>query len=68
MHSATENDTDLEPPSIAAVDRVMAIAHLQGPAHVTVIGHHTLPFVLALLRRGCDCVRSLRPDPPSPHC
>lgn len=77
MPLTTEQDT--EPPSSPLaeplagdaaddVDRVMAIAHLDAPAHVTVIGHHTLPFVLALLRRGCAAVRSLRPDAPSPDC
>ena len=27
-----------------------------------------MPFVLALLRQGCACVRSLRPGEPSPDC
>lgn len=70
-------DTDVEPPSItvsdeaatmALVDRILAIAHLPATAHVAVIGHHTLPFVLALMRKGCAGVRSLRPDAPSPDC
>lgn len=71
-----KEDTDVEPPSTivsddassAMVDRVMAITHLPATAHVAVIGHHTLPFILALLRRGCDCVRSLRPGAPAPDC
>lgn len=75
MLSLTENDTDVEPPSTtvseeatptALVDRVLAIAHLTPAAHVAVIGHHTLCFVLALMQRGCTCVRSMRPDAPSP--
>ena len=70
--SLGSTEQDDEPPSsdtaADAVDRVMAIAHLEAPAHVAVIGHHTLPFVLALLGRGCRAVRSLRPDAPSPDC
>jgi hypothetical protein len=75
MLSLKENDTDVEPPSttmsddatrMALVDRVFAIAHLTPAAHVAVIGHHTLSFVLALMQRGCTCVRSMRPDAPSP--
>jgi hypothetical protein len=77
MLSMREIDTDLEPPSstvsddamkMALVDRVLAVAHLTAAAHVAVIGHRTLPFVLALMRRGCSAVRSLRPDAPSPDC
>lgn len=48
------------------VDRVMAVAHLPPSAHVAVIGHHTLSVVLALMHRGCACVRSLRPGAASP--
>ena len=60
---------DAKPPSLAAsADRVMAIAHLEASAHVAVIGHRTLPFVLALMNCGCSAVRSLRPDAPSPDC
>lgn len=62
-----------EPPSTVPlddsgdlVDRVMAVAHLPPTASVAVIGHHTLPLLLALMRRGCACVRSLRPDAASP--
>ena len=55
-----------EDPSAALVDRVMAVAHLPPTASVAVIGHRTLPVLLALMRRGCDCVRSLRPDTVSP--
>jgi hypothetical protein len=77
MYQEKADAADVEPPSSAAsdeassaalVDRVMAIAHLTPAAHVAVIGHHTLPFVLGLLRRGCDCVRSLRPGAPAPDC
>ena len=77
MLALKENDTDVEPPSstvsddvtkMALVDRVLAIAHLPPTAHVAVIGHHTLSFMLALMQRGCTCVRSLRPDAPSPDC
>ncbi len=72
-----DHDIDIEPPSttvsdeaarLALVDRILAIAHLPAAAHVAVIGHRTLPFVLALMRKGCACVRSLRPDAPSPDC
>ena len=75
MFPINEKDSDVEPPSssvsddatkMALVDRVLAVAHLTAAAHVAVIGHRTLPFVLALMRRGCACVRSLRPDAPSP--
>lgn len=64
---------DGEPPSTTRldasgdlVDRVMAVAHLPPTASVALIGHHTLPLLLALMRRGCDCVRSLRPGTASP--
>ncbi|MBL6617731.1 MAG: hypothetical protein ISP45_27220 [Reyranella sp.] len=61
---------DTEPPSnlTATVDRVMAVAHVAPTAHVAVIGHRTLPFVLALLDRGCSAVRSLRLGAPAPDC
>ena len=64
-----------EPPSTVAiddascaarVDRTMAMAHLPPAAHVALIGHHTLPLLLALLRRGCGAVRCMRPGTPSP--
>jgi hypothetical protein len=73
----TEKATEVEPPSTVApddssnaelVDRVMAISHLPAAAHVAVIGRNTLPLILALMRRGCGCVRSLRPGAPSPDC
>ena len=66
-----------EPPSTAApfeascerqVDRTLAMAHLPAAAHVALIGHHTLPLLLALLRYGCGAVRCLRPGGPSPDC
>ena len=53
-------------PSEDLVDRVMAVVHLPPTASVVVIGHHTLPFLLALMHRGCASVRSLRPDVASP--
>lgn len=76
MSKSSDRHADGEPPSSpvsddtdgALVDRVMAIAHLPQSAHVAVIGHHTLPFVVALLRRGCEGVRSLRPGSPAPDC
>ena len=66
---------DLEPPSTVAVDdasyaaqvdRIMAMTHLPVSAHVALIGHHTLPSLLALLKHGCGAVRCLRPGTPSP--
>jgi hypothetical protein len=76
MSQSSDRHADGEPPSSpvsddadgALVDRVMAIAHLPQTAHVAVIGHHTLPFIVALLRRGCEGVRSLRPGSPAPDC
>lgn len=61
MPSFAPND-----PSGALVDQIMAVAHLPPAASVAVIGHHTLPLLLALMRRGCNCARSLRPDAVSP--
>ncbi len=55
-------------PTSALVDRLLAIAHLSPGAHVAVIGRRTLPIVVALMRQGCACVRSLRPGEPSPDC
>ena len=66
---------DLEPPSTVTVDdascstqvdRIMAMIHLPCSAHVALIGHHTLPSLLALLKHGCGAVRCLRPGAPSP--
>ena len=76
MYPSSDCQAEGEPPSSpvsqatdgALVDRVMAIAHLPQTAHVAVIGHHTLPFVVALLRRGPEGVRSLRPGSPAPDC
>src|SRR4249919_3480499 len=77
MYLTTEKGADVEPPSTIAsddasnaelVDRVMAVSHLPTSAHVAVIGRRTLPLVLALLRRGCGGVRSLRPGAPAPDC
>jgi hypothetical protein len=69
--------TETEPPPIvtlanahsaALVERVWAVAHLPPSAHVAIIGHRTLPFVLEFLRRGCAAVRSLLPGTPAPDC
>jgi hypothetical protein len=76
MYQEKADAADVEPPSspvsddasAALVDRVMAIAHLPPTAHVAVIGHHTLPFILGLMRRGCASVRCLRPGAPAPDC
>ena len=77
MYMTTEKAAEIEPPSTIApddasnaelVDRVMAVSHLPAAAHVAVIGRNTLPLILALMRRGCGCVRSLRPGAPSPDC
>jgi len=77
MYLSTEKGAETEPPSTIApddasnadlVDHVMAVTHLPASAHVAIIGRHTLPLVLALMRRGCGCVRSLRPGAPSPDC
>ena len=77
MYMTTEKAAEIEPPSTTApddasnadlVDRVMAVTHLPASAHVAIIGRHTLPLVLALMRRGCGCVRSLRPGAPAPDC
>ena len=72
MTVLAETAEETEPPPAETpdvlVDRVMTVAHLQESAHVALIGHHTLPLLLALLRRGCGAVRSLRPGAPSPDC
>jgi hypothetical protein len=77
MYMTTEKAAEVEPPSTVApddasnaelVDRVIAVSHLPATAHVAVIGRNTLPLILALMRRGCGCVRSLRPGAPSPDC
>jgi hypothetical protein len=66
---------DLEPRSIVTVDaasgaeqvdRIMAMTHLPRSAHVALIGHHTLPSLLALLNHGCSAVRCLRPGAAAP--
>jgi len=75
MPPEIESTTEAEPPSTAAVDdaltaarvdRILAMAHLSGDAHVALIGHRTLSSLLALLQHGCRAVRCLRPDAPSP--
>ena len=77
MYMTTEKAAEVEPPSTVTpddasnaelVDRVIAVSHLPAAAHVAVIGRNTLPLILALMRRGCGCVRSLRPGAPSPDC
>jgi hypothetical protein len=77
MSTLFQAATEAEPPSTtvsddasreAQVDRTMAMAHLPAAAHVALIGHHTLPLLLALLRHGCGAVRCLRPGAPSPDC
>jgi hypothetical protein len=45
-----------------------AISHTSGCAHVVIIGHHTLPYMLTLLHQGCASVRSVRPGCPAPDC
>jgi len=71
MPRTNKNVSREEPPAAdegALADRLLEMAALPPAAHVAVIGHHTLPFVLALMQRGCDCVRSLRPDVTAPDC
>jgi hypothetical protein len=77
MSTLLQAAAESEPPSTAVsddasceaqVDRTMAMAHLPAAAHVALIGHHTLPLLLALLRHGCGAVRCLRPGAPSPDC
>lgn len=68
---------EAEPPPSAVPDEAAcetllegatAISHTSGCAHAVVIGHRTLPYVLALLHQGCASVRSVRPDCPAPDC
>jgi hypothetical protein len=68
---------EAEPPSNAVPDEAAcetllegatAISHTCGCAHAVVIGHHTLPYILALLHQGCASVRSVRPGCPAPDC
>ena len=75
MFSNVGSVVEGEPPSIAAiddascgarVDRIMAIAHLPATARIALIGRHTLPSLLALLKHGCAAVRCLRPGAPAP--
>jgi hypothetical protein len=75
MSLSVESPCEAEPPSTvtidgascaARVDRILAITHVPVAAHVALIGHHTLPLLLALLQRGCGAVRCLRPGVPSP--
>src|SRR5262249_5279719 len=76
MSTNDEQAADVEPPStigserasLALAERVMAIGHVSPAIPVAVIGHHTLALVLALMRRGCGSVRSLRPGAPAPDC
>ena len=59
---------DEESPQFAerAAQALLALAQPPRDAHVAVIGHRTLPYMLALLARGCAAVRGLRPDRSSP--
>jgi hypothetical protein len=75
MFSTVERVAESEPPSTCTidkapgdgrVDRMMAMARVPATAHVALIGRHTLPSLLALLRHGCAAVRCLRPGAPSP--
>jgi hypothetical protein len=71
MPRTNKIDSREEPPAAnegALADRLLEMATLPPAAHVAVIGHRTLPFVLALMQRGCGCVRSLRPDVTAPDC
>ena len=52
----------------ALLGDLMALSQAPSSAHIAVIGHHTLPYVLALLQGGCASVRSLRPGSPAPDC
>jgi hypothetical protein len=52
-------------PRSAIVDRVMAVVHAPATTRIVLIGHHTLPLLIGLLRRGCASVRTMRPDLPA---
>jgi hypothetical protein len=63
-----------EPPSTSAVDdaassekveRMLGLVHPSRTAHVALLGHHILPLLLALLRRGFAAVYGVRPGSPS---
>lgn len=58
----------LPTPIALSADKVIAMAHLPATPHVAVLGHRTLPFVLALMNCGCSYVRSVRPDAAAPDC
>ena len=58
----------LPAPIALSADKVIAMAHLPTAPHVAVLGHRTLPFVLALMDCGCSYVRSVRPDATAPDC
>ena len=58
----------LPSPIALSADKVIAMAHLPAAPHVAVLGHRTLPFVLALMNCGCTYVRSVRPDAAAPDC
>ncbi|MFO1081596.1 MAG: hypothetical protein U1E23_13335 [Reyranellaceae bacterium] len=74
MTVALEADTENEPPDASSpTDAAVALLRRAGAGkpvsqslHAVVIGHRTLPFVLALLEAGCTAVRSLRLDAPAP--
>ncbi|MGE0421697.1 MAG: hypothetical protein AB7O88_05515 [Reyranellaceae bacterium] len=46
----------------ALVERVIPLAHVPRGGHVALIGHNTLPLMLALLHHHCDAVCSVDPD------
>jgi hypothetical protein len=46
----------------AMVNRVIPLAHVPPGARVALIGHHTLPLMVALLHHHCDAVCSVDPD------
>ena len=75
MQTCNNDPEEPEPPASClplpiaiSADRVIAMAHLPATPHVAVLGHRTLPFVLALMDYGCTYVRSLRPDATAPDC
>jgi len=62
--------SEAEPPSISAaadaassekVERMLGLVHPSRAAHVALVGHHILPLLLALLRRGFAAVYGVRP-------
>jgi hypothetical protein len=77
MIESASQPVEAEPPSTTAPDaaacemlleRAIAISHTTGCAHAIVVGHRTLPYMLALLHQGCANARSVRPGCPAPDC